>query len=110
MSRVSAAAVKALGGWDVPDNEVTPLIEAASAEVTALGFPEENNKTLELYLAAHFMGLKYPAVSGEGAGSIRVTYDRGATGAGLASTKWGQEYRRLVRRLRKLNTPVMHVL
>lgn len=83
----------------VSDDSLTMYIEDASLEVSSLSVPEAHKERLTRYLAAHLATFNNPRVIKEKVDVIERSYSDSGGLDGLLSTKYGQEYQRILEEL-----------
>jgi len=92
--RVSSAEVRAICDLDETVS-LQPFIDTASLlvdeDLSGSGYSTARLKQLELYLAAHFACLNDPRLVEMGTGADRIKFEAGPMGAGLRSTRYGQQ-------------------
>ncbi len=92
--------VKAMGNEfsSIPDDRLTMFIEDASLEVSSLSFivPEQYKEKLARYLTAHLATVNNKLVVREKVDVIERQYSDPNKLEGIFSTRYGQEYQRLI--------------
>lgn len=84
---------------NITDERLTLYIEDASLEVSSLQVPEEQQERLARYLAAHLASMSQASaqlVIKEKLDVIERQYSDTSQNKGILSTKYGQEYQRLL--------------
>jgi len=94
--RVTEAEVKQIIDTALSDQEVTIYLCSASSLIdsllTGLGYSTKELANIELWLAAHFISVRDPAVKNETIGAANVSYHGNIiAGTGLMFTPYGQQ-------------------
>lgn len=92
----------------ISDERLTMYIEDASLEVSSLNLPEQYQERLTRYLAAHLIALsiqKDQVVVREKVDVIERQYSDPNKNLGILSTKFGQEYQRMLDELEDVLKP-----
>jgi hypothetical protein len=93
-NRATEAEVKEILDTNLEETEITPFLNAANTVVTDVLMDEEYSddllKTIETWLAAHFVAIRDPRISKEKVGDGDATY-HGKSGLGLNHTPYGQQ-------------------
>lgn len=92
--RVTEAEVKQIVPTTLTDEQVTPYLCSANRLIegvlVGLGYEESELALIELWLAAHLVSVRDPAVASETIGAVSATY-HGKSGMGLEHTPYGQQ-------------------
>lgn len=92
--RVTEAEVIAICGTGLSEEQVSPFLCSASSLVddalADMGYTSNRLAEIELWLAAHFVAVRDPAVSREKIGETDVQY-HGKSDMGLKFTPFGQQ-------------------
>lgn len=101
MSNTTPERVKAIATHlkSMPDETVQIYIDDAVVEVSELNVPGKHHERLQRYLAAHLASLNVRRATSKTVSDMSISYSN-TTGAGLDATEYGQEYKRLLRKLR----------
>jgi hypothetical protein len=93
-TRATEAEVKEIIDTELTADEVAPFLKAANIFITEVlsgeGYGDDLMKSIEMWLAAHFVAVRDPRASKEKLGDADVTYD-GKTALGLDGTRYGQQ-------------------
>lgn len=90
------AIAKHLHGMD--DDSLQIYIDDAKMEVASLNVPGRYHERLQRYLAAHLASLNIQRASSKTVSDLSISYNN-TTGLGLDATEYGQEYKRLLRKI-----------
>jgi len=101
MSNTTPERVKAIAAHlkSMPDETIQIYIDDAVVEVSELNVPGKYHERLQRYLAAHLASLNVRRATSKTVSDMSISYSS-TTGAGLDTTEYGQEYKRLLRKLR----------
>ena len=100
--------IKAIAGHlkDMDDGDLEVIIEDATDEVNLCGIPEAYKGRMIRLLAAHMATLNKRRATSKGASDLSITYG-GQFGMGLYGTSYGQEFDRLLKKIRGVHLRVM---
>lgn len=101
------ARVKEMGNEfsSLTDERLNLFIEDASLEVSSLSVPEGHQERLTRYLTAHLASVNNQRVIKEKVDVIERTYSDLNKNDGILSTKYGQEYHRVLDLLMQQSAP-----
>jgi len=100
--------IRAIAGHlkKMDDGDLEVIIEDATEEVEFCGIPDAYKERAIRLLAAHLATLNKRRGTSKSASDLSITYG-GQFGTGLYATSYGQEFDRLLRKIRGVHLRVM---